>query len=581
MTRPRHRHRGRRQADAFRRFEFRDADEQYRHMETGSHTAPARTDPSRHPWWKGAVIYQIYPRSFLDTTGNGTGDLAGITEKLGYIADLGVDAVWISPFVSSPMRDFGYDVSDYLTIDPLFGTLDDYRKLVERAHDLGLKVLMDQVLSHTSNQHPWFLESRDGRDNAKADWYVWADARPDGGPPNNWLSVFGGPAWQWEPRRGQYYLHNFLREQPDLNFHCPAVQDAVLDVCRFWLDLGTDGFRLDVCAFYFHDAQLRDNPPAPAAPAGKHFMFNPYSLQRHVHDIGQAQNLGFLERLRSLSDEYDDRILLGELNQENGVALHKSYTGPSRLHTAYGYWLLGAETLDAALFTDTAHALGFAEADGWPCWALDNHDFTRAVTRFGLEETDTAAPLLTAILACLRGSSCLYQGAELGLPEAEIDFERIQDPYGREFYPAYRGRDGARTPMPWDDAEPHAGFSAVEPWLPVTEPHLERSVARQLQLPGSALNRTRRFLNWRKSQMPLRVGAMQILDLPDPFFGIDRSHGRRTIRAIFNISDEEARLPCADAFAGAPLSGHGFNAVHSHGALVLPAFEAWFGTLTA
>lgn len=531
------------------------------------------------PWWKGAVIYQIYPRSFLDTTGNGTGDLPGITRKLDYLAELGVDAVWISPFVASPMLDFGYDVSDYLAIDPLFGTLDDYCHLLEEAHARGLKILMDQVLSHTSDQHPWFLESREGRDNDKADWYVWADAKPDGSPPNNWLSVFGGSSWQWEPRRGQYYLHNFLRQQPDLNFHCEAVQKAVLDVCRFWLDLGTDGFRLDVCAFYFHDARLRDNPVNPERPEGSHFLFNPYSFQSHRHDIGQPENLGFLGKLRALTDEYDDRVLLGELNQEEGEALHKAYTGPGRLHIAYGYWLLGAETLDASLFSQTASALGFGPEDGWPCWALDNHDFTRAMTRFRLEDHEGAAVLLMAILTTMRGASCLYQGAELGLPEAEVPHDRMLDPYGREFYPAYRGRDGARTPMPWDGEEPHGGFSPVEPWLPLNDSHLSRAVAQQERLPGSALTRLRHFLNWRKDQPALRLGTMEFLDLPEPLLGIKRSYDGESVVAVFNLSDDEAQLESSGDTIGKAVTGHGFTAVHARGALSLPAFGAWFGKL--
>lgn len=272
------------------------------------------------------MIYQIYPRSFFDTTGNGIGDLPGITKKLDYVADLGVDAIWISPFVASPMKDFGYDVSDYLSVDPLFGTLEDAKALIDAAHERGLRVLMDQVLSHTSDQHPWFQESRSSRDNPKADWYVWADPKPDGSPPNNWLSVFGGSSWQWEPRRDQYYLHNFLREQPDLNFHCEAVRTAILDVCRHWLDLGVDGFRLDVCAFYFHNPTLPDNPPNPKRPLGSSFLFNPYSLQHHIQDIGQPENLAFLAELRQLADSYGDRLLLGELHESEAESLHRAYT---------------------------------------------------------------------------------------------------------------------------------------------------------------------------------------------------------------------------------------------------------------
>ena len=534
-------------------------------------------DQGRPDWWKGAVIYQIYPRSFLDTTGSGTGDLRGIARKLDYVADLGVDAIWISPFVASPMLDFGYDVSDYLAVDPMFGTLDDFHVLLEAAHERGLKVLMDQVLSHTSDQHPWFQESRSSRDNPKADWYVWADATDTGSPPNNWLSVFGGSSWQWEPRRGQYYLHNFLRQQPDLNYHCPEVRRAVLDVCQFWLDLGVDGFRLDVCAFYFHDRDLRDNPPNPKKPEGKHFMFNPDWLQAHKYDIGRPENLDFLQEMRALTDRYDGRVLLGELNQEEGEQLHKSYTADHRLHIAYGYWLLGSEHLSASLFRETARSLGMREMDGWPCWALDNHDFTRSASRFGLERHPESGPVLTAALTLLRGASCLYQGAELSLPEAEVPYDRMADPYGREFFPAYRGRDGARTPMPWAHDAPHAGFSENQPWLPVVEPHQSVAVDLQEAALGSPLNRTRTFLKWRREQPELLRGSMEFLDLPEPLLGIRRSLNGRSIIAILNLSDDAVNHTCSEDFCGMPVHGHGFTALHRHGQLEIPAFGAWFG----
>lgn len=453
---------------------------------------------STSDWWKGAVIYQVYPRSFQDTTGNGTGDLKGIIARLDHIAELGADAVWISPFVRSPMLDFGYDVSDYQAVDPLFGTLEDFRSLVEKAHRLGLRIIMDQVLSHTSDQHAWFLESREGRKNSKADWYVWADAKPDGSPPNNWLSVFGGSSWQWEPRRGQYYMHNFLRQMPDLNYHCAAVQEAVLDTCRFWLDMGVDGFRLDVCTFYAHDPKFRDNPPNPNIPDGEVFRFNPYSQQLHVHDIGQPETIAFLERLRALTESYGDRTLLGELHENDAVRIHHEYTAMKRLQLAYGYALLGAHDITPPMLRGVARDLGHDENSGWPCWALDNHDFSRAITRLGAEDRPEAVTVILAALTCLRGATCLYQGSELGLPQAELARESIIDPYGREFWPAYKGRDGARTPIPWETAKPNAGFSDADPWLPVPDAHVERAVDVQRALPGSTLNRLTQFLNWRR-----------------------------------------------------------------------------------
>lgn len=535
-------------------------------------------DEATTDWWQGAIIYQIYPRSFLDTTGNGVGDLQGIVEKLDYVAELGVDAVWISPFVKSPMKDFGYDVSDYRAVDPMFGTHEDLSRLVAEAHRRGIRVLMDQVLSHTSNQHPWFLESRADRTNAKADWYVWADPDETGNPPNNWISVFGGPSWQWEPRRAQFYLHNFLREQPDLNFHNPAVQDAVLDVCRYWLDLGIDGFRLDVCAFYFHDCALTDNPPNPNPPTGSQFLFNPYSFQQHVNDIGQPENPGFLERLRQLCDEYGDRVLLGELHEENGISLHKTYTAENRLQLAYGYWLLGADRLDAATIRDLSEKLGHAPDDGWPCWSIDNHDFIRSPTRLGWQGVPEATVVHLAALASLRGATCIYQGSELALPEADVPYERLVDPYGIEFYPAFRGRDGARTPMPWRSEAPYGGFSEVEPWLPIPAEHLELSAARQSEMPGSPLNRLRGFFQWRRRQEPLLRGAMEFVDAPDPVLAWKRELDGEAILCVFNLGDEEVDFSTADP--GTPIQGHGFAAVMQEGNLALPAHGAYFGRLS-
>ncbi|MEI4469701.1 alpha-glucosidase [Frigidibacter sp. MR17.24] len=533
-------------------------------------------EPAPDDWWKGAVIYQIYPRSYLDTTGNGIGDLRGIAEKLDHVASLGVDAIWISPFVKSPMKDFGYDVADYLAVDPLFGDLQDFRDLLERAHDRGLRVIMDQVLSHTSDQHAWFLESREGRANAKADWYVWADPKPDGGPPNNWLSVFGGSSWQWEPRRSQYYLHNFLREQPDLNYHCPAVQQAVLDTCRFWLDMGVDGFRLDVCTFYAHDAELRDNPPNPDIPEGEAFEFNPYSRQLHIHDIVRPETVTFLERLRALCDGYGGRALLGELNQSEAVRVHREYTAVKRLQLAYGYWLLGAHHVSPGVLREVARDLGHDEDAGWPAWALDNHDFTRAITRLGAEETPDAVTVLMAALACLRGAFCLYQGAELGLPQAELPQDRVVDPYGREFWPAYKGRDGARTPMPWTGDAPSGGFSQVEPWLPVPQAHLERSVAGQDALPGSTLNRLRRFLRWRGEQPALRQGGMEFFETSGEILGFRRILADGALTCAFNLSDAEQVLDLPAAETGPEITGHGFGGIRRGDEIHLPAWGAFF-----
>jgi len=535
---------------------------------------------NREDWWQGATIYHIYPRSFRDTSGNGIGDLRGIIEKLDYIAGLGVDAIWISPFVKSPMLDFGYDVSDYLSVDPLFGSLEDVRMLLDGAHARGLKVLMDQVLSHTSDQHPWFWESRRSREGDKADWYVWADPQSDGSPPNNWLSVFGGSSWQWEPRRGQYYLHNFLRQQPDLNYHCEKVQKAVLDICRYWLELGVDGFRLDVCAFYFHDEKLRDNPANPAVNPGTHFSFNPYSMQHHSRDIAQPENLAFLERLRALSNEFEGRVLLGELHESEGAKLHQDYTSANRLQLAYGYWLLGADNMDPALIRETAELLGYGGDSGWPCWALDNHDFARAITRLRRQDEPAAITIVLIALACLRGATCLYQGSELGLPNADVPLEYITDPYGREFYPAFVGRDGARTPMPWTAADEHAGFSEAAPWLPIPPEHRALAVDSQSSLPGSTLNLIRHFLNWRRGVAALRRGSMEFIDTPPQVLGLRRRLGEERVTCLFNFDGSETSVRLSEREAGAAMEGHGFGAPRDGDSLCLPPFGAFFGVAT-
>jgi alpha-glucosidase len=404
-------------------------------------------------WWRGGVIYQVYPRSFQDSNGDGIGDLPGILQRLDYIASLGVDAIWLSPFFQSPQADMGYDVSDYLDVDRLFGSLQDFDDLIERAHALGLKVIIDQVLSHTSDQHPWFRESRLSRTNARADWYVWADPKKDGSPPNNWPSVFGGRAWEWNPSRRQYYLHNFLAEQPDLNFHNPAVQDAVLDVMRFWLERGVDGFRLDTVNFYFHDEALRNNPPA-RRPEHLPYAVNPYDMQEHRYSKSRPDNIAFLRRIRQLLDEFPGTTSVGEVGDSHrGVELMAAYTADGdKLHMCYSFEFLD-EHFSAGHFRSRIKKFFAAGADSWPCWSFSNHDVRRHISRWAGHATDHEAlgRQAAALLLTLKGSVCLYQGEELGLPEADILFEELTDPPGIRFWPEYKGRDGCRTPMPWDE----------------------------------------------------------------------------------------------------------------------------------
>ncbi|WP_329741996.1 alpha-glucosidase family protein [Dyella sp. A6] len=535
------------------------------------------------PWWRGAVIYQIYPRSFQDTDGDGVGDLPGIIERLDYVASLGVDGIWIAPFFTSPMADFGYDIADYRNVDPLFGSLADFDALLAKAHRLGLKVMIDQVLSHTSAEHAWFRESRQSRDNPKADWYVWADARDDGGPPNNWLSLFGGTAWQWEPRRGQYYLHNFLTAQPDLNFHHPDVRAAVLDNVKFWLDKGVDGLRLDAINFCFHDAQLRDNPPKPKDKrVGRGFSpDNPYAFQYHYYNNTQPENIPFLEQLRVLLDRYRDVAALGEISSEDSLATMAEYTSGRRLHMGYSFELL-TDDFSAAYIRGTVQRLEQQMREGWPCWAISNHDVERVLSRWG--DGHPSAPManmLTAMLCSLRGSVCVYQGEELGLTEADVPYEALRDPYGIAFWPQFKGRDGCRTPMPWRD-DSHAGFSSGAPWLPVPEEHRVLAVSHQEKDASSTLNGFRAFMRWRRDQPALRWGEIQFLDTVEPVLAFVRSLGDEALLVAFNLSGEDIALPLAVTDTLPLLEGHGLPQGRAAGGeLRLPGYGTVFARLDA
>jgi alpha-glucosidase len=532
-------------------------------------------------WWRGAVIYQIYPRSFMDSDGNGVGDLPGIVDKLDYIASLGVDAIWISPFFKSPMADFGYDIADYRDVDPLFGNLADFDRLLAKAHGLGIKVMIDQVLSHCSVEHEWFKESRESRDNPKADWYVWADAKPDGSPPNNWMSLFGGVAWRWEPRRGQYYLHNFLSSQPDLNFHNPDVQQATLDNVEYWLKKGVDGLRLDAINFCFHDLQLRDNPPKPLEKrVGRGFSpDNPYAFQYHYYNNTQPENLAFLEKLRALLDRYPQATSLGEISSEDSLATMGEYVNDKRLHMGYSFELL-TDDFTAAYIRATAENLEEKMADGWPCWAISNHDVQRAVTRWGgAGATDALAKQLVALVCSLRGSVCLYQGEELGLGEADVPYEALQDPYGKTFWPNFKGRDGCRTPMPWTGG-PHAGFTSGQPWLPVAETHRALAVEVQDRDPQSTLNVTREFLRWRKTVPALQWGDIEFFDASEPVLAFVRSFEGQRVLAAFNLSAEEVEWAVPAGLQMRTFSGHGLvQGDVNEGLLRLPARGVFYAEI--
>jgi alpha-glucosidase len=517
------------------------------------------------PWWRGAVIYQVYPRSMMDTNGDGVGDLPGVIEKLDYIKSLGVDAVWVSPFFKSPMKDFGYDISDYRDVDPLFGTLDDFDRLVEKAHSYGIKVMIDQVLSHTSDQHAWFQESRQSRNNDKADWYVWADPKEDGTPPNNWLSIFGGSAWQWEPRRCQYYLHNFLRSQPDLNFHNPNVRQAVLDEVEFWLKRGVDGFRLDAINFCFHDQQLRSNPPKPVAERkGRGFREdNPYAFQRHLYDNTQPENIEFIRCLRALMDRYPGVVTLGEVSSEDSLKTMVEYTaGNDRLHMAYSFELL-VDKFCTNHIRETVETLENGVDGLWPCWSISNHDVVRVVSRWGGDKASpTLAKALNALLLSLRGSVCSYQGDELGLTEAEISPDELQDPYGVAFWPMFKGRDGCRTPIPWRCDVENAGFSSGQsPWLPIPDVHKECAVDIQERDPDSVLNAYRTFVGWRRDHPALRLGDIRFLSASENCLMFVRSLPTEKILVCINLSSEMCTFDLSNIKVRRILDGHGFKTV--------------------
>ncbi|WP_036483607.1 alpha-glucosidase [Myxosarcina sp. GI1] len=498
-------------------------------------------------WWRSAVIYQVYPRSFFDSNGDGIGDLQGIIHKLDYIAALNVDAVWISPFYKSPMKDFGYDIEDYCAVDPIFGTIEDFKLLTKEAKKRGLKILIDQVWNHTSNLHPWFIESRSSRNNAKADWYVWADPKPDGTPPSNWLATFGGSAWTWDEQRQQYYLHNFLAEQPDLNWYNPEVKEAILAVAKFWLDLGVDGFRLDVVNFFLHDHTLQDNPSRPdnvPLPDGAGAN-DPFFSQLNLYNFCQPEIFSLLEDIRQLMDSYPETTTLAEISSaEDGILTASEYVrGSNRLHMAYNSSLMSDEPLSHEKMYQLITRVEKLFADGVICWTGGTHDFPRLKSRWRKFQIDDEFSheafdhMFAALLLSLRGSCCIYQGDELGLTQANVPYEKMQDPFGLAGYPSILGRDGSRTPIPWQKLAANAGFTqANEPWLPISEEHLHHAVDVQETFSNSLLNKYRRLIKWRKQQPALLWGNLTLLDTAEPLLGFIRKSEEQQILCLFNLS---------------------------------------------
>lgn len=476
-------------------------------------------------WWKGAVIYQIYPRSFKDGNQDGIGDLDGITEELDYIRDLGVDAIWLSPIFRSPMKDFGYDISDYREIDPLFGTMADFDRLLEASHERGIKVILDQVYNHTSDQHPWFKESCSSKDNPKADWYVWVDGEK-GTPPNNWLSYFGGEAWEWVETRKQYYLHLFVKEQPDLNWRHHEVRKQVMQSIKFWLDKGVDGFRFDVVNLFYKDDRLRDNPVK--------YPEEPIAFNRHYHlyTRDRPETEGAVEEIRELMDFYDDRVSIGEVATELGQAQYFAYTRPNRLNLAFNFDFKELRPFAAKTYTEHVKLNESVFRDfAWPSYVLGNHDSKRFLSKLGEgEDALRKAKVLAALLLTLRGTPFIYYGEEIGMREAEIPYEKIVDPQGKNLWPKNVGRDGCRTPMQWNSGL-YAGFSRTEPWLPIGGDVQEVNVERQKADPASMLQYYKQLIRIRKASDALRFGRLEFLETKE-----------EALMAFFRIGESERNL---------------------------------------
>ena len=510
-----------------------------------------KSSPLSENWWESAVFYQIYPRSFKDSNNDGIGDLAGVIEKLDHLNDgkgggLGIDAIWFSPFFPSPQADFGYDVSDYCNIDSDYGTLEDFDQLVEDSHRRGIKIVLDLVLNHSSDQHKWFQESRKNSTNSKVDWYVWADPKPDGSPPNNWLAVFGGAAWTFEPQRGQYYLHNFLPEQPDLNWYNPEVREALADVVRFWMKRGADGFRLDTANYYAYDRQLRDNPKRPG---NSELMedgqeANPLSQYITKYSKDRPENLEFIHFLRKIFDE-NGVVSIGEIGSAEGLEstlkLGTDYVKKGKgLHLAYTFSMLN-KNMNAEYLEHVLRVTEESIEDGWPCWSLSNHDCMRMISRFDcFGERDGFQQMMLLLLLSLRGTPIIYYGEEVDMQEYEIKKDELRDPQGIRFWPDIKGRDGCRLPFPWDSKLTNQGFnSGTKPWLPaVNKLSLDQAKADS----GSTFHVLQEMLQIRKKIPALQKGSYRKILLDGDCFVFERKTEYETMLIAANFSAEEQSI---------------------------------------
>jgi alpha-glucosidase len=498
-------------------------------------------DPSSLKWWQRGVVYQIYPRSFKDTNQDGVGDLNGIVEKLDYLNDgtpnsLGVDAIWLSPFQRSPMADFGYDVSDYCDVDPIFGTLADFDRLVTEAHRRGMKIIIDYVPNHTSDQHAWFIESRSSRNNPKRDWYIWRDPKPDGSPPNNWGSFFGGPAWTLDPATGQYYMHQFVKEQPELNWRNPEVLAAMLDVLRFWMKRGVDGFRMDVVGLIIKDKDLRDNPPNPNAPADLPAN-DLFSGLLQVYNMDQDEVHDMIKAIRKTLDEFDDRVGIGELWGPMDRWVRYYGEKGDELQMPFNFRLMHQPWSAKAMRASVDEMEAALPARAWPNYVLGNHDQPRLASRFGGQ---AQARLAGMMLLTLRGTPTVYYGDEIGLENGIIPPEKLQDPQGINLG-AERTRDVCRTPMQWDDS-PYAGFSQVEPWLPVSDDYKTRNVVTNNTDPDTMYRFYRRLFWLRRGSPALFGGAFRALDVEGDCFVYLRTTGAERKLIALNFSAQPVNV---------------------------------------
>lgn len=491
----------------------------------------------KHTWWQTGIIYQIYPRSFQDSNNDGIGDLPGILQRLDYVKSLNVGAIWLSPINPSPMHDFGYDVADYCDVHPMFGTLDDFDRLLAGVHARGMKLILDLVPNHTSDEHAWFQESRSSRDNPKRDWYIWRDPAPDGGPPNNWLSFFGGPAWTFDPHTGQYYLHQFVKQQPELNYRNPAVMQAMLDQMRFWLDRGVDGFRVDVIWLMIKDAALRDEPVDPNWDG-----VNPHAGLRHIYTQDQPEVHDVIRQMRALLDEYDGRMMVGEIYLPNQQLM--TYYGAEfdEVHLPFNFQLINAAWDAPTVRRMVDQYEADLPAGAWPNWVLGNHDQHRVATRVGAAQARVAQMLLLT----LRGTPTCYYGDELGMENVPIPPEFVQDPpaVNQPEIAHIVGRDPERTPMQWD-ATPNAGFAApgVQTWLPLAADSAQRNVAVQSQDARSMLSFYRALTTLRQASPALTVGDYASVDTGvENIFAYTRTHGNERYLIVLNFAGSTHRI---------------------------------------